>query len=189
MFFDTETTGVPVKYDVPMSDLKNWPRLVQIAWIVCDEKGNIIESEEHIIKPNGFIIPEDMTSIHGISTEKAMREGKDIKDVLKSFSKLVNESKIIVGHNISFDVNIIGAELIRAGMECVVQNKSTVCTMKSSVNYCAIPNKYNGYKLPKLGELFLKLFGKPLYKTHTAMVDIKATKDCFFELKKRKIIV
>ena len=33
LFFDTETTGLPRNWSAPVSDLNNWPRLVQIAWI------------------------------------------------------------------------------------------------------------------------------------------------------------
>ena len=187
LFFDTETTGIPANYNAPMSDLKNWPRLVQIAWIACDEKGVVIESAEHIIQPNGFVIPKDATALHGISTEKAMREGKDLKGVLVPFAKLAKESKFLVGHNISFDINIVGAELIRTGVECVVQNKSSICTMKSTVNFCVLPGKF-GYKWATLEELYFKLFGKSFLDAHSAMNDIKATKDCFFELKKLNII-
>jgi len=187
LFFDTETTGIPTNYNAPISDLKNWPRLVQIAWIVCDEKGENIESVEHIIRPHGFIIPKGATSLHGISTEIAMREGKDLKEVLMTFAKLAKESKVLVGHNLSFDINIVGAELIRTGIECEIQNKSSICTMKSSVNYCALPGKF-GYKWPTLEELYYKLFGKSFFKAHSAMNDVKATKKCFFELKRRNLI-
>lgn len=188
LFFDTETTGVPSNYEALMNDLKNWPRLVQIAWIACDEKGNIIESAEHIIKPNGFIIPKDVVCLHGISTEKAISEGKEIKDVLGAFTKLVRESNYLVGHNVHFDINVVGAELIRANMNCIVQNKNFICTMKSSVNFCALAGKYYGYRYPKLEELYFILFRKPLINAHSAMADIIATKNCFFELKKRNII-
>ena len=187
LFFDTETTGVPENYKAPINDLKNWPRLVQIAWILCDEKGNIIEYAEHIVKPNGFIIPKDATSVHGISTERAMKEGRDLKDVLIAFTEIVKDTKVIVGHNISFDINIAGAELLRTGINCLVQNKNSICTMKSTVNFCALPGKY-GYKWATLEELHLKLFGKSFSNAHSAMSDIKATKDCFFELKSRKLI-
>jgi DNA polymerase III epsilon subunit-like protein len=187
LFFDTETTGVPKNYKAPMSNLKNWPRLVQIAWIACDENGNTIESDEYIIKPNGFIIPNDATLIHGITTEKAIQEGKDINDVLTPFAKLAGDAAFLVGHNVSFDMNIVGAEMIRANMACVVENKKFICTMKSSVDFCAIPGYY-GNKWPKLEELYAKLFRKRLQNAHTAMTDINATKECFFELKKRNII-
>ena len=42
LFFDTETTGLPKKYDAPASNVDNWPRLIQLSWIICDENKNII---------------------------------------------------------------------------------------------------------------------------------------------------
>ncbi len=70
LFFDTETTGLPQNWKAPVTDLNNWPRMIQIAWILCDDKGNRIESDDFIIKPENFEIPKDASTIHGISTEK-----------------------------------------------------------------------------------------------------------------------
>ena len=67
LFFDTETTGIPKNYDAPISDVNNWPRLVQLAFIKTDWDGNIIESRDFVIRPEGFIIPNDASKIHGIS--------------------------------------------------------------------------------------------------------------------------
>jgi len=33
LFFDTETTGLPKKWKAPITDLDNWPRLVQLAYL------------------------------------------------------------------------------------------------------------------------------------------------------------
>ncbi len=55
-FFDTETTGLPQRWNAPVTDVDNWPRLVQLAWIMCDDKGNIIEERSDIIKPEGFFL-------------------------------------------------------------------------------------------------------------------------------------
>ena len=57
LFFDTETTGLPQRWNAPVTDVNNWPRLVQLAWIMCDGKGNIIEERSDIVKPEGFAIP------------------------------------------------------------------------------------------------------------------------------------
>lgn len=32
-FFDTETTGIPKNWEAPVTDLSNWPRMVQIAYL------------------------------------------------------------------------------------------------------------------------------------------------------------
>ena len=44
LFFDTETTGVPQNYKAPSSDTDNWPRMVQLAWIVTDDEGSRLHS-------------------------------------------------------------------------------------------------------------------------------------------------
>ena len=44
LFFDTETTGLPKRWNAPVTDLENWPRLVQLAWIMYDDRGNMLES-------------------------------------------------------------------------------------------------------------------------------------------------
>ena len=71
LFFDTETTGLPRNWKAPVTDLHNWPRMVQIAWILCDKTGNRIESNDFIIKPENYKIPRDASRVHGISTEKS----------------------------------------------------------------------------------------------------------------------
>ena len=45
LIFDTETTGVPHNKTAPLTDLDNWPRLVQIAWQLHDEKGKLLNQE------------------------------------------------------------------------------------------------------------------------------------------------
>ncbi len=113
LFFDTETTGLPKNWKAPVSDLNNWPRLVQLAYLFYGRNGNLISSGDFIIKPVGFTIPADASRIHGISTERALREGKDLLPVLREFYALIDESEYLVAHNISFDEKIVGAEFLR----------------------------------------------------------------------------
>lgn len=85
LIFDTETTGVPRNYKAPASDLDNWPRLVQLAWILAEEDGTPIEEIEYIVRPNGFSIPLAASAIHGITTETAMNRGVDLIEVMNHF--------------------------------------------------------------------------------------------------------
>ena len=182
LFFDTETTGLPRNWKAPVTDLHNWPRMVQIAWILCDKTGNRIESNDFIIKPENYKIPRDASRVHGISTEKAMTEEKDLLEVLNHFNKLVERSDFIVAHNISFDEKILGAELLRKKVQSNFNSKKKLCTMKSSTNYCKIWGPY-GYKWPKLSELHIRLFGEDFDEAHDAAVDINATEKCFWEMR------
>ena len=185
LFFDTETTGLPKKFNYPISDLDNWPRMIQLAWILSDDFGEIISQEEYIIKPKDFLIPLESSAIHGIDDLKAKLEGKDLKDVLDVFNYTLTFSQPnLVAHNVMFDKNIIAAEFLRLRIDSIFLNLNSICTMKSSVDFCSLPNK----KFPKLSDLYFKLFNQYFDNAHNALADVKACYECFFELKKRKII-
>jgi len=188
LFFDTETTGLPRNWQSSASDLENWPRLVQIAWVLY-ENGVEASSRDFIIKPEGFSIPIDASNIHGITTERAEREGVVLQLVLNEFQDLVARADFLVAHNISFDEKIVGAEFLRKNMPNDLVSKKTICTKEISTNFCAIPSVHgrSGYKWPKLSELHLKLFGAELVEFHNAFADVNVLVKCFWELKKRGI--
>jgi DNA polymerase-3 subunit epsilon len=183
LFFDTETTGLPKNWKAPVTDLNNWPRMVQLAWLLFDTDGKKLAGDDYIIKPEGFTIPIETSRIHGISTERAIEEGKPLRSVLEEFSTLIEESEYLVAHNISFDEKIVGAEFLRNKMKDGTAEKPKICTMHSSTNFCQIPGPY-GLKWPKLSELHYILFSTGIEEAHNAAIDINATAKCFWELKR-----
>jgi DNA polymerase III epsilon subunit-like protein len=187
LFFDTETTGIPGNWKAPLSDLDNWPRLVQIAWVQYDDNEKKILEQDYIIKPEGFSIPDDASRVHGITTERAEKEGVELKKVLEEFSQLIDASGYLVAHNMAFDEKIVGAEFLRLNMRNSLFKSERFCTMKASTAFCELPGPY-GYKWPKLSELHIKLFSDEFEEAHNASVDIKACAKCFWELKQRGII-
>jgi len=189
LFFDTETTGLPRNWNAPVDDLGNWPRMVQIAWVLYKD-GIKLSSSNFIIMPEGFEIPIESSKIHGITTERAKKDGTPLQKVLKEFKNSAVKADFLVAHNMSFDQMIVGAELLRNNMQNFLATKNRICNMEISTNFCAIPsiNGYSGYKWPKLSELHKKLFGKEFEDSHNAMTDVEATAKCFWELKKRHII-
>jgi len=187
LIFDTETTGLPKNWKAPISDLNNWPRLVQIAWMQCDNSGKILSSSDHIVKPRNFIIPEDAVKIHGITTEMAKNEGVALNIVLKEFSTAISRSSILIAHNMAFDEKVVGAEFLREKIDSKLFTIPKICTMEMSTNYCKISNSY-GYKWPSLSELYFKLFNKDFEDAHDAVVDVGACAECFFILKKKGVI-
>ena len=117
LIFDTETTGLPKSYKAPMTDIENWPRCIQIAWQLHDDLGRVVEHDNFMVQPEGFNIPFDSEKIHGISTELAQEQGITLKEGLERFNKVLENTKFLVGQNVTFDVNIMGAEFIRAGIQ------------------------------------------------------------------------
>ena len=128
LIFDTETTGLPKRWNAPLTDTENWPRCVQIAWQIHDIKGTIVAHEDYLIQPNGFTIPFDSEKIHGISTALAKEKGISLKQVLDNFQKAINQVEFLVGHNISFDRNIMGAEYLRGGLKDALEGKAVIDT-------------------------------------------------------------
>lgn len=188
LFFDTETTGLPKKYDAPSSDLKNWScRLVQLSWIMKDENQNLLSQGDFIIKPDGFKIPKESSDVHGITTEIALEKGQDLKKAVYYFLGACKMADLIIGHNVSYDMHVVGAELIRTWGKDYIEGLPTADTMMASIELCKIPGKY-GFKYPKLMELHNALFGCDFEDAHNSFADISATEKCFWELKKRKLI-
>jgi DNA polymerase-3 subunit alpha len=190
LIFDTETTGVPHNKTAPITDLDNWPRLVQIAWQLHDKNGKLLSTQNFIVKPEGFDIPYKAEQVHGISTKRALQEGNDLSEVLHAFIADLSKTSLIVGHNIEFDINIIGAEFIRKSFtpeQLVGMNK--VDTGISSIEFCQLSGGIGGrLKMPRLIELHEKLFGKGFGDAHDASYDVAATARCYFGLLKRKIV-
>lgn len=187
LFFDTETTGLPKSWSAPVTDLQNWPRMVQLAYIQYNFLGDKIKQGNFIIKPDGFHIPTDSSDIHGITTQRALKEGRDLNETLTLLKKLVHQSTVLVAHNFSFDEKILGAEFLRQNMGQPLNNKKSICTMNSTKNFCKIQTPY-GYKRPKLSELYQKLFNLKLENAHDAFSDVEATAICFWKLKQMEIL-
>ncbi|MEN7550579.1 DNA polymerase III subunit alpha [Rapidithrix thailandica] len=185
LIFDTETTGLPVNWKAPYTDLENWPRLVQLAYQLHDKNGNLLKAKNIIVKPEGFTIPFNAEKVHGISTERALKEGRPLKEVMEEFAKDVEEAKVLIGHNIlGYDIPLMGAEYLRSEVdESTFMGLDTFDTMVNTVDFTALPGGRGGkYKPPKLEELHQKLFGFKFEDAHDAAYDVAANAKCYFAL-------
>ena len=188
LFFDTETTGIPKDYKAPCTNTDNWPRLIQLGWLLTDAAGRILSEGNHIVRPDGFEIPKAASDVHGITTDFALENGKPLLDVIFTFGADLNQADCVVGHNLDYDLHIVGAEYVRLGYDSrIMFARPTLCTMQATIQFCNIPGRF-GPKWPKLMELYTKLFGQEFDGAHDAMADIIATKDCFFELIRRGVV-
>jgi DNA polymerase-3 subunit alpha len=184
LIFDTETTGLPKSWNAPITDTDNWPRCVQIAWQLHDELGNVLEHNDFLIKPDNYNIPYDAERIHGISTELAEEQGIPLNQGLVLFNEALAKTTFIVGQNLKFDLNIMGCEFHRLGVESTLSALPVLdtCTEKTAF-MCKIPGGRGGkFKLPTLTELHNHLFGTGFGEAHNATADVEATTRCFLEL-------
>lgn len=190
LIFDTETTGLPLDKNAPLTNFDNWPRLVQLAWQIHDEKGKFIKAENHIVKPEGFIIPINASMVHGISTEHALNVGENLSDVLDIFTAALKEVKYVVGHNVRFDLNVVGCEYLRIkGVNPLdAMDVIDTCTEKTA-DFCKLGVGRGGrHKLPKLAEIHQLLFNEGFDMAHNASADVEATARVFLELVRINVI-
>tara|TARA_B110000305_G_scaffold233436_1_gene289861 strand:+ start:641 stop:4975 length:4335 start_codon:yes stop_codon:yes gene_type:complete len=189
LVFDTETTGLPKKWNAPVSDSNNWPRCIQLAWQLHDAKGDLISNHSYLIKPENFTIPFEAEKIHGISTDLALETGKNLTEVLELFIKDYNKSGFLVGHNVKFDINIIGAELFRVGHPIDITKKDVLDTCSElTAQVTKLPGGRGGkYKYPTLIEIYSILFQEKFNEAHNASADVEATSRVFFELVRKSV--
>ena len=182
LVFDTETTGLPRDWNAPLSDLDNWPRVVQVAWQLHAADGSLVEACDFLVQPDGFNIPFGAEDIHGISTELARTEGLPAAEVMAKLRDALARAEFMVGHNLKFDLNALGAEFLRLGWDESWITKPVLDTMTpQTAALVGIPGR-GGFKPAKLGELHAKLFGQAFAEAHNATADVEATARCFWEL-------
>ena len=122
LFIDTETTGLQ-RGGVQ-------PRIVSIAWVISDSPGQHHSLRYMIVKPNGFRIPQEAIDVHGITNERARREGVSIDLALDALALDVRTHKpsSVIAHKLSFDRPIVDAEHQRIGRGSVLSGLRGICT-------------------------------------------------------------
>ena len=181
LFFDTETTGIPdrsAKWDV---DFNDYPRIVQIAWMIGEH------AESHIIRPEGWEIPEETVAVHGITTEYALEHGEPFILVIARFIEFATNAGLLCGHNIHFDTGIIKANILRElgreyynanDVEQALFKGKRIDTMRSTMKWVDARNSWGKLKFPNLGELYSRCFPGETFPAHDALEDTKAVARC-----------
>lgn len=205
LVFDTETTGLPQTKILNPDTLHQWPTIVQFSYIIYDLSLNdIVESKDYVIKvPESILISEESSKIHGITNEISSKKGILVDEVLNEFFYYLRDVDWIIGHNVSFDINMIKVELLRIiynkklitqqlkmykyDLHFITNYKNICCTLQDSIKFCNIQaiDKFGRpyLKYPKLVELHKKLFDSSPNNLHNSFNDILVTLRCFMKLK------
>ncbi|SFW50397.1 3'-5' exonuclease [Selenomonas ruminantium] len=101
--FDVESTGVDTTRD----------EIIQIAGIRLDKNGGVKEKFVRLIKPLSKV--GDSVHVHGLSDEFLADNGGDPRKVLQEFCAFAHGA-VLVGHNVTYDLRILGSELSRLEM-------------------------------------------------------------------------
>lgn len=181
LFFDTETTGKWNKYAALTH--ASQPRMVQLGLHVCTPQQETLLEFQTLIKPDGWTVPEEAASIHGITTERCEKYGIPIIAAVGLFSRALVIADLVVAHNYEFDELIVSSEMTKTLNRNPLMDVKSFCTMKATTDICKLPGKY-GYKWPKLDEAYRHFFHKGVEGAHDAMVDVRACRDIYFALLK-----
>ena len=189
LIFDTETTGLISKYaNINNKTLHQYPKIVQLSWIVYDDCINkIVNVGDYIVDVDN--IPPETTKVHRITNEIAKNMGRPIYEVMEAFKEDWDSSQVIIAHNKSFDLKMIEIEALRVYKKNVFENtnKMEFCTMKegywkTDVFYVCKKTKKNKKKNPTLMELHEALFNSKPNNLHNAFIDILVCFRCAYQL-------
>ena len=176
--FDTETTGLP-DWKQP-SEAGHQPHIVEIASLLCDAAGNIIDRYQAIVRPNGWEISPENAAIHGITHEQAMDEGIPEVEALDGFLALHSRASTRAAHNATFDDRIIRIAMAR------YHGKDLADSFKESTEkFCTCSKSREPVglgKLPTLTEAYKHFTGQDLMEAHRAMPDALACARIYFAL-------
>ena len=188
LVFDTETTGLPSKYNAKVEELGIWPYIVQFSWIVYDtDDMDLINIKDYIIKlPNTMKVPPESTKIHGITNEM-MLKGRDIEQVIYEFNDDLSACGMVVAHNLKFDKSMVQVESLRNNIKDIFQDKVEFCTMMYGNDICKLTRlNYKNKtvsKFPKLIELYEKLFNEVPNNLHNSLNDVLVCFRCYYKLR------
>ncbi|WP_185876600.1 DNA polymerase III subunit alpha [Blattabacterium cuenoti] len=183
LIVDTETTGLPISYNFPINRTDSWPRIVQFSWQIHDVLGDLIKSENFIVKPDHYDIPFNAFKIHGITNDKAEKYGYNLDFVLSKFKEDFEKYQCLIGHNLEFDRKVIECEFFRKKIDISFKKKKIIDTKEISVSFCKIlAGNKKKFKWPTLSELYQKLFEEKIQNLHNSASDVKSTARCFLEL-------
>lgn len=188
LFYDTETTDKPL-FKEPSEDPRQ-PHLVELAAALVDTTTRRSVASVHMVaRPDGWIIPDEVAAIHGITTDYALQVGVPERALFDAFLTLHRLADGRVAHNESFDARIIRIGIKRFGFggDTAEEVDAFADAFKAATSHCtcfgarpftALPKN----KLPTLSEAYLHFFGEELQAAHSAKADMQACADVFWEV-------
>lgn len=196
LFFDTETNGLPNFNE--RARHPSQPHIVQLAATLTESDGTAIENYNVICKPDGWTISQELSDIHGITHDHALRVGIPEAEACAVLLGMIRRASLIVAFNITFDKFIarIGMrrfDLITDADDLWWKELPTFCAMRPMTEICKLPfpngrpGRGGAFKFPKLQEAYTHVFGKAFDKAHDALADVNACKEIYFWLKSQAL--
>jgi DNA polymerase-3 subunit epsilon len=118
---DVETTGLfPGRHD----------RVAEVAVVLVDRDGSPTSEWSTLVNPNRDLGPQH---VHGIQAADA-RQAPTFAEIAAELAKRL-AGRVLVAHNLSFDVRFLVSEYRRLGAEVPIDYDNGLCTMRLSNTY------------------------------------------------------
>lgn len=194
MVMDTETTDLPL-WGEPSEDPRQ-PHLVQYTAVLTDAATQQeLEFVDMLIKPEGWTIAPGAAKAHGITSEKAIAEGRPEADAVAAFVAMAAKSDLVVGYNVPFDLRMMRIAMLRYGFDkpgvdqWAKDNVRKHCCQVQATPLCKLPPTdkmmaagRRTWKTPSLAEAVKALLGEDMDDAHDLRVDVLYTQRLYFKM-------
>lgn len=166
--FDFETSGLPVgRKPLTPDTIKQYDtcRAVSLSAARFSSRGRLMDTFDAIIQPLDFEIGQGSIDVHGITRERAMRDGRPFAEVFVDFMKFIGpRTRTFVAHNAKFDTSVLKSEMIRRGINLgLIEDFNFRCTLEMYKERFLTPIK--------LGILYKDIFGEDFENAHNSLAD------------------
>ena len=176
LVYDVETNGL-TNHKRP-ADHPSQPRMCTLSALMCEDDGRYIQGIDLRVKPEEWVVPDEIAKIHGLTTEDLEATGVPIKDVMVLFEKWVRMADLRIAHNIIFDNKIYRGEARRLGLEDHFDKSKDFCTMQNARRVMKAAGQTLRYA-PKLGVAYEFFTGKTFENAHQGLADTHACKQVY----------
>lgn len=182
LLFDVSANGKPRNWKAHFTDSFSWPRMIHIAWLLYDKKGNLVEEKDFLIKSHGLDIPPAVLKMHKLDLADIEEKGVDVEEALEAFKPALKQAIYGFAFNLQYNEKILQAEYYRNNITHTLGQIESFCLMRESTFYCKIPKRGGGYKWPSLQQLHQTLFNAGFDGAGNAKTDVTALSRCFNKL-------
>ena len=166
--------------------------MVSLAAMLTDNDGKVLQAMSVRVRPEGWMVPDDVALIHGLTTEILHETGVDIGIIMPLFEAWLRKADRRIAHNIVFDNKITRGELRRLGLPDHFNKEKDFCTMAASrkIMQMAPTDKMmrsgrHTNKPPKLAEAFEYFTRLTLKNAHQALADVHACRAIYMAIQER----
>lgn len=174
--FDTETSGV---FSKKMTELDpRAPHMASLAVLgFTDDLQTEVFSFYKLIRPDGWVMPEEASKVNGLTHEQLEREGIPLVQAFLETEEIFMTSNVVAGFNVSFDFRILHTECLRLKRDHPIDRQKTRCLMLAMADVIREPTAWGDFAWPKLTKAFKYCYGVDFEGAHDALSDVRATRD------------